>query len=73
MSRAGAGQSGSFALSLAEFAAQASVRVQQSVRSSGEAAGIAAALALQEGVSPRMLPPQAVRARMVARGARYAE
>ena len=31
------------------------------------------ALALQEGVSPRMLPPQAVRARMVARGARYAE
>lgn len=57
----------------ADFAAQASVRVQQSVRSSGEAAGIAAALALQEGVSPRMLPPQAVRARMVARGARYAE
>ncbi|MGI6726379.1 MAG: FAD-dependent oxidoreductase [Christensenellales bacterium] len=57
----------------ADFAAQASVRVQQSARSSGEAAGIAAALALQEGISPRRLQPQAVRARMLARGARYAE
>lgn len=57
----------------ADFAAQASVRVQQSVRSSGEAAGIAAALALQEGIPPRRLPPEAVRTRMVAHGARYAK
>jgi hypothetical protein len=57
----------------ADFSAQASVRVQQSVRSSGEAAGIAAALALQEGIPPRRLPPDAVRTRMVAHGARYAK
>ncbi|HHX20921.1 MAG TPA: FAD-dependent oxidoreductase [Clostridiales bacterium] len=57
----------------ADFAAQASIRVQHSVRSSGEAAGIAAALALQGGIPPRQLPPDAVRARMIEHGARYAE
>ena len=56
----------------ADFAAQASVRVQQSARSSGEAAGIAAALALGQGISPRELPGDAVRSRMMAHGARYA-
>lgn len=56
----------------AEFAAQASVRVQQSARSSGEAAGIAAALALTRGIAPRALPADAVRARMIEHGARYA-
>ena len=32
-----------------------------------------ASLALQEGIPPRRLPPEAVRTRMVAHGARYAE
>lgn len=56
----------------AEFAAEASVRVQQSARSSGEAAGIGAAMALRKGVSPREIGGAAVRARMIALGAAYA-
>ncbi|MGN0802640.1 MAG: FAD-dependent oxidoreductase [Candidatus Faecivicinus sp.] len=57
----------------ASFAAQASVRVQQSARSSGEAAGIGAAMALQRGVLPRQIDGAEVRARMIALGARYAD
>ena len=57
----------------AEFAAEASVRVQQSARSSGEAAGIGAAMALRQGVAPREIDGAAVRARMIALGAKYAQ
>ena len=57
----------------AEFAAEASVRVQQSARSSGEAAGIGAAMALRQGVAPREIDGAEIRARMVALGAKYAQ
>ena len=57
----------------AEFLAQSSLRVQQSARSSGEAAGIGAALALDEGKLPREIDGKKVREIMVSRGAQYAE
>ncbi len=57
----------------AEFLAQSSLRVQQSARSSGEAAGIGAALALEEGKLPREIDGKKVREIMVSRGAQYAE
>lgn len=57
----------------ADFYAQASVRVQESVRASGEAAGIAAALAIDENVSLRDLDGKKVRARMEELGAEFAK
>lgn len=56
----------------AEFLAQSSLRVQQSVRSSGEAAGIGAAMSLEKGVLPRELHGEDVRGAMIAKGAVYA-
>lgn len=57
----------------AEFLAQSSLRVQLSARSSGEAAGIGAAMALRQGVTPRQVRGQEVRAEMIRRGAAFAD
>lgn len=54
----------------ASFMAQASLRVQPTVRALGEAAGIGAALSLERGVSPAQIDGAEVRALMVAHGAR---
>lgn len=56
----------------AEFLAQSSLRVQQSARSSGEAAGIGAALALKENLLPREVDGKRVREIMIENGAEYA-
>ncbi len=56
----------------ADFAAQASVRVQQSARATGEAAGIAAAFSIQRKLTPRELRGEDIRAEMVSKGAIYA-
>lgn len=56
-----------------EFLAQASLRIQPSCRSSGEAAGIAAAMALEEGVLPREIDGRNVRKTMEQEGAVYAK
>ncbi|MEG1743039.1 MAG: FAD-dependent oxidoreductase, partial [Clostridia bacterium] len=56
----------------AEFLAQSSLRVQQSARSSGEAAGIAAAIAVQNNIAARDVDGSAVRGKMVEKGAEYA-
>ncbi len=56
-----------------EFLAQSSLRVQHSCRSSGEAAGIAASMALKENILPRDVDGKAVRAEMEAKGAAYAK
>ncbi len=53
----------------AEFLAQSSLRVQLSVRSSGEAAGIGAAKALKNGVSVHGVDGSDVRNEMISRGA----
>ena len=53
----------------ATFAAQAAVRIQQNCRALGEAAGLAAALALEEGVSPRQVDTDELRKRLNAQGA----
>ncbi len=55
----------------AEFLAQSSLRVQQSVRASGEAAGIGAALALDAGVAPREICGCKVREVMIKNGAHF--
>ncbi len=55
----------------AEFLAQSSLRVQQSVRSAGEAAGIGAALALNKGILPREVDGVEVRNIMIEKGAYY--
>ncbi len=55
----------------AEFLAQSSLRVQQSVRASGEAAGIGAALALDRGVTPRAVNGREVREIMIKNGADF--
>ncbi len=57
----------------AEFLVESSLRVQHSARSSGEAAGIGAALALQKGVTPHEIDGAEVRAIMKSKGAEYAE
>ena len=57
----------------AEFLAQSSLRVQHSVRSSGEAAGIAAAMCVRGNVLPRLLDGAAVREVMISKGAEYTE
>lgn len=56
----------------ADFLAEASVRVQQNARATGEATGIAAAMALNQGITPHEIDGAKVRARMIERGARYA-
>lgn len=56
----------------AEFLAQSSLRVQHSVRASGEAAGIGAALALERGITPKEVDGAEVRAIMVKNGAEFA-
>ncbi|OGO88512.1 MAG: hypothetical protein A2Y15_01775 [Clostridiales bacterium GWF2_36_10] len=57
----------------AEFLAQSSLRVQHSVRASGEAAGIAAAFALDKGILPREIDGRVVRAEMEKLGAVFAK
>ena len=56
----------------ADFAAQSSLRVQQSARSSGEAAGIGAAIALAEKKPARLVDGAGVRGIMIKNGAIYA-
>lgn len=56
----------------AEFLAQSSLRVQHSVRSSGEAAGIGASLAIENGINPRDVDGKEVRNIMIKNGAVYA-
>ncbi len=56
-----------------DFIAEASSRIQIVARSSGEAAGIGAALSLRDGVSVHQVDGAAVREIMVARGAEYAK
>ncbi len=56
-----------------DFIAQASTRIQLTARSSGEAAGIAASLALQNNCSPHAVRGEDVRARMQQNGAVYAK
>ncbi len=55
----------------AEFLAQSSLRVQQSVRASGEAAGIGAALALKKGILPKEVSGKEVRSIMIENGANF--
>ena len=57
----------------ADFAAEASVRVQHSARATGEAAGIGAAMAVENGVAPRAIHGADVRKVMADKGAVYAE
>lgn len=56
----------------AEFLVESSLRVQHSARSSGEAAGIGASLALAKGVSPHEVDGADVRRIMEEKGAEYA-
>ncbi len=56
-----------------DFVAEASSRIQIVARSSGEAAGIGASLALRNGTSVHQVDGTAVREIMVARGAEYAK
>ncbi len=53
----------------ATFAAQAAVRIQQNCRALGEAAGLAAVLALETGVMPRQVDTSELRRRLNAQGA----
>jgi hypothetical protein len=53
----------------ATFAAQAAVRIQQNCRALGEAAGVAAAMCLETGVSPRAIDTEELRRRLNAQGA----
>ena len=53
----------------AEFLAQSSLRVQHSCRASGEAAGIASAIALEKNVLPREINGADVRNVMIEKGA----
>ena len=55
----------------AEFIAQSSLRVQQSARASGEAAGIGAALALENRKSPKDISGKDVRNEMTRKGAEF--
>ena len=53
----------------ATFAAQAAVRIQQNCRALGEAAGIAAALCLEQNITPRQVDTDELRRRLNAQGA----
>lgn len=55
----------------AEFLAQSSLRVQHSVRASGEAAGIAASIAIDRDVLPRDINGKEVRDIMISKGADF--
>lgn len=55
----------------AEFVAQSSLRIQPSARSSGEAAGIAAALCLDNNVLPKEINGAKVREIMISKGADF--
>ncbi|MBQ4316794.1 MAG: FAD-dependent oxidoreductase [Clostridia bacterium] len=55
----------------AEFLAQSSLRVQHSVRASGEAAGIAASIALDKNILPREVDGVTVRNIMIEKGAHF--
>ncbi len=57
----------------AEFLAQSAIRVQHSMRSVGEAAGIAAAFVLDKDILPRELDGKEVRAEMERLGAVFAD
>lgn len=57
----------------ADFTAQSSIRVQHSARASGEAAGIGAALALENNTAPRFINGADVRAVMLERGADFGD
>lgn len=57
----------------ADFVAQSSLRVQLSVRATGEAAGIGAAMAHKRALPPRDIRGQDVRAEMMGRGAVFAD
>ncbi|MCS7225786.1 MAG: FAD-dependent oxidoreductase [Gloeomargarita sp. SKYB31] len=54
----------------ATFAAQGSVRVQSNCRAMGEAAAVAMAMSLDEGIPPRQVDGVALRQRLIAQGAR---
>lgn len=56
-----------------DFWVQASIRIQPTCRATGEAAGIAAAIALQKKILPRDVDGKDVRARMVKNGAVFAD
>ncbi len=55
----------------ADFFAQSSLRIQPPVRSSGEAAGIAAVIAINENKLPREINGKFVREEMIKSGAKY--
>ncbi len=55
----------------AEFIAQSSLRIQLSARSSGEAAGIAAALCLDNNILPKEVCGKKVREIMISKGADF--
>lgn len=55
----------------AEFIAQSSIRIQPSMRASGEAAGIAAAISLERGILPRDVNGKEVREIMISKGADF--
>jgi Dehydrogenases (flavoproteins) len=55
----------------ASFIAQSSLRVQPTVRATGEAAGIAAAISIKKNVELNDINGQEVRDEMMARGARF--
>ncbi len=53
----------------ATFAAQAAVRIQQNCRALGEAAGLAAALCIEQNITPRQINTDALRRRLNAQDA----
>jgi hypothetical protein len=54
----------------ASFEAQSSVRVQSNCRAMGEAAGLASAMAVRAGITPRRVDGRELRAQLMARGGR---
>ena len=56
-----------------DFLVQASIRIQPTCRATGEAAGIAASMAIKNGVLPREINGCAVRARMIENGAVFSD
>lgn len=55
----------------ADFIAQSSVRVQHTCRATGEAAGIAAALSVKNGIACREVNGQEIKKKMLERGAEF--
>ena len=54
-----------------DFVAQSSLRIQPICRALGEAAGIGAAMACEEGKAAREIDGSAIREKMIGRGARF--